>query len=107
MIAEDLAKKYINAQLAETEGKKMLADIKDSAPIAKELLMEWCKGLVANKLDEATKAVHNVETISTTVAIATTQVLQAAIVAQVINYLMEFCSLDMTFIFFIRIYNKK
>jgi hypothetical protein len=33
------------------------------------------------------------------VAIATTQALQAAIVAQVINYLMEFWYLDMTFIF--------
>jgi hypothetical protein len=90
VIAEDLAKKYINAQLAETEGKKMLDDIKDNAPIAKEFLKEWCKGLVANKLDEATKAIHNVKTISTMVAIATTQALQAAIIAQVINYLMEF-----------------
>jgi hypothetical protein len=41
------------------------------------------------------------------VVIATTQALQAATVAQVINCLMEFWSLDMTFIVFIRIYNKK
>lgn len=85
LVAEELAQKYFNAQKAEEEAVKALEAIKDSAPIAKQLTLDTSSKLVAQKLDDAKKAVKNVQALTVKAEVAAAAAQKAAEVSQVIS----------------------